>query len=187
MMNDAKPPTVEYRPNRVLGLAFVALFLLTAAALIWVGAALGPEDVQAMDGFNRILFTAVPIRPFAWTGAIVFVLLGITIARRALRRQPTLSISSEGAILFPGRLLRWHDIASIQTKESEIVITISENALSHSSTFGSRPFRRLWARGGANDDCRVVLSSLALGASPTDVLAALEAARESYRVEPARV
>ena len=61
--------------------ALAGVWFVTAAILVWVGAVLTPDAAADMDGAQRILFTAIPIRPFAWVMAAVTVFLAIRTAR----------------------------------------------------------------------------------------------------------
>lgn len=60
----------------------VALFI-GAAALVWAGRVLDRSDVAGMDGGPLLLFSIIPIRPFAWGMALVLAGLGGLIMARA--------------------------------------------------------------------------------------------------------
>ena len=64
-------------------MALGVVLLLGAVALVWVGGALDRSDVAGMEGGELLLFSLVPIRPFAWVMAAVFAALGAWIMVRA--------------------------------------------------------------------------------------------------------
>jgi len=59
-----------------------SIFLVTAAVLAFIGYALDQEDAANMEGLQRILFTVVSIRWFAWIFAVVFASLGILVLKK---------------------------------------------------------------------------------------------------------
>jgi hypothetical protein len=180
-MQPSNTRVVEYRPNKTLGFAFAALFILTAAILLWVGSILGPDDVASVDGFNRILFTVVPISLFSWAGASVFTVLGLLIARQSLRTDPTLTISDDGATLANGTAIQWSDVISVEAKESELVLTIAEDVTGNGNEPRKTKARRTsWWRRGTSDH-RLVMSSLALGADPARVKTEIESRMDRFR------
>jgi hypothetical protein len=120
--------TIEYRPRVVVGLVFADLFMVTAVVLAWLGYILGPEDQGAMDGFARLLFSVVSIRLFAWTFSAVFVGLGVLIARRTFRQEPTLVISGTGLTLPEGRTVGWEDVRSVHVTDNDhLVIEVGDD------------------------------------------------------------
>ncbi len=74
------------RSSRIVLLALASVLLLAALALIWAGAVLEPSDREAMEGGQLLLFSLVPIRPFAWVMAAVFALLSVALGVRASRQ-----------------------------------------------------------------------------------------------------
>jgi hypothetical protein len=165
----------EYRPGKIAGLVFAAIFLATAAVLVWLGITLTPRDVKAMDGLNRIIFTVVPIWLFAWVFALVFALFAFGFLHRTLRSEPTLSVSAEGVKVYREKLIQWSAIKQIEASESELILTLAPDA---DACRDESQRRKKWVfrRSGKG---RVVLSSLALGALPGDVKSELEIRRMS--------
>lgn len=81
------------------------VWLVGAAILFWLGFVLDPSDVDAIDGVQRILFTLVPIKAFAWVMSIVFLGIGAATARGALRadsNRPDHSLESGRAEALDG-------------------------------------------------------------------------------------
>ena len=108
-MSDPK----EFRPDRrVSGLAAL-LFVGTGAVLIWLGFVLAPSDREAMDGFQRLLFTIVPIKPFSWAMGLVFMALGLRVAYRGLRGPPSLVVSDAGLTLGAKGEVPWLAVARV--------------------------------------------------------------------------
>lgn len=164
--------TIEYRPNKVLGVVLTTIHCVTAAVLVWVGFILGPDDVRAMDGTNRILFTVVPIWFFSWVAAVVFLLFAFMIGQRTFRNKPTLVISPDGMTIPLGKKVEWSELISAEAKDSELVLTLREQGnVSRSSS--SRALLPRWLFSGAGNG-QVVISSFALGADPVKVLEQLE-------------
>ena len=172
-MSDRKPDWIEYRPNKIVGSLSVATFVITAIVLAWLGTILGPRDVDAMDGLNRLLFTAIPIPLFAWGAAIGFLIAAVAIARRTFKAQPTLVVSQEDGIRCGDELWAWDDISSIEAIESELVITVQGKAAAPSENLVSRVATKL-QRGQGCGKTKKVFSSLALGAVPAEVLARIQ-------------
>lgn len=56
-------------------------WFIAAAVLLGVGWVLAPDAADSMEGAQRILFTAIPVRPFAWAMALVFSGLGVVTLR----------------------------------------------------------------------------------------------------------
>ena len=165
--------TIEYRPNRIVGCTFAAIFFLTAAILVWIGNVLGPDDVASMDGVNLILFTVVPISLFSWIAATVFALLGILILRRTLRTHPTLIILDEGLTLPTGEFIPWSSVISSEVKGNELIMALTEDMSMGRQESKVRALVPRWlrARNGRN---QLILSSLALGADPAAVEAEIK-------------
>lgn len=72
-MSDNTAPAQPSGGGKVL---LGGIFFVAALVLVWVGWALPADSASAMEGGQRLLFTVVPIRPFAWIMAVVFVWLG---------------------------------------------------------------------------------------------------------------
>ena len=157
--------SIEYRPSTALGLAMSAVLLVTAIVLVWLGTILGPDDREAMDGLVLLLFTAIPIRLFAWTMAVVFLVIGGATARAVLRRTPTLRISQDGLTLRSGPPIPWSRLRSANlTADGLLELGLGSDDIEASKRRG------LLARlvpGRAKN--RIVLSSLDLGADPAEV------------------
>lgn len=127
--------SIEYRPHVVVGIVFAGVFVLTAAVLIWIGSILGPEDVSAMDGFPRLLFTAIPIRPFSWVCAALFLFLGYLQAQRTFRAEPTLQISDSGLTFADGTSRPWLELDSVEAnKEGSLTLIFVDDRASDSMT-----------------------------------------------------
>lgn len=171
--------TIAYRPNTAVGLVFSGAFFVTSAILIWLGAILGPNNVAAMDGFNRILFTAIPIWLFSWATAVVFAFLGFLIARRTLRTEPTLAASGDGLRLPTGKMTEWSNIQSIDALENELVLIVEKQEIDDARTPRSWVLNRL--RQAGTNDRKLHISSFALGACPEKVREELEAVRQAAR------
>jgi hypothetical protein len=105
--------TIEYRPRVFLGLAFAAIFAVTAVILVWLGLILRPADRAAIDGATLLLLTVVPIRLFSWTFAAVFMFFGLRIARRTLNAEPTLVVSEASVTLPTGRVNRDEPLSAV--------------------------------------------------------------------------
>jgi hypothetical protein len=165
----------EYRPHPRVGIFLSSLFVLVAGVLVWLGTVLTGDAADAMDGFVRLLFTAMPVRPFAWTLAAVFLLLGIRVAAKIMSKRPTLTISDRGLGLPDGTMVLWPEIASAES--------VHANTLQ--VTFRPRPaqsrdpeFSIGW-RGRLTKkppEHRIVVSAFDLGADPSVVAAAIAAA-----------
>ena len=166
-MTDTTQDRVEYGPSRALGVSLTAVWLTTAGVLVWVGSVLGPESVDAMDGFTRILFTAVPIRVFAWTMAIVFAAIGLATARALGRPGPSLTLSADGVTLRSGAEIPWHRIDAVESEEFALRIRLTPEA---ATAGGGR-----WL--GRRDPNRIVLSAFQLGGDPRAVARELEGRR----------
>ncbi len=170
---DATPAEhIDFRPRKAVGVLFSFFCCVAAPALIWVGFALGPSDVESMDGFNRLLFSVVSIRLFAWAGAILFVGIAILIAASVFRKQPTLTLIPGVGIRAEGRLWRWNEIASIEATETEILISVSQDAPPPKPNG-----RGKWLNRGLKNSHKLVFSSLALGAGPSEILATIQESR----------
>ena len=117
---------VEYRPSKGFGTFAVAIWVVTAVILFALGFILDSSDRQAMDGFQLLFFTVVPIKPFAWIMSVVFLGIGVSTARRVFAGPPTLRLSSDGFETRKGRRVPWSDIASVEGIEDKILrITLS--------------------------------------------------------------
>jgi len=150
--------TKTYRPNRAYTVFLSLLLLTTAALLVWLGVILAPEDREAMDGIQRLVFTVVPIKPFAWLGGAVFALLGVRLAIRGGRSRPSLVVSADGFSIGGGELKPWSDMTAASTPRPEhllldVVRSPEESAASE----------------------RVLFSQFDLGEDPMAVLAEIKA------------
>jgi len=168
--------TIEYRPNVYLAFAFAAIFVVTAAILVWLGAILRPEDRAAMGGLTLILFTAIPISLFSWAAAAVFTVLGLRVVRRSLRAQATLIVSETNVTLSNGKVIPWSQVASAKAHDNALLLTVVADTQIHPKP--ARP-RRMWLRWlvRARNESQVVMSSFDLGADPAAVATELESRR----------
>jgi len=171
-MQGSAPATnaVEYRPSTGFGISAAAIFVVTAAALVWIGATLGPQDRAAMDGFTLLLFTVVPIRAFSWVCGAAFLALGYRSARRALDGEPALVVSDTGILLIGGRAIPWDRVRSAEVSPSGLLVLQFVPARGENG----RPAGRRWWLGplrGGKEENRVALSSLDLGTDPVAVAA----------------
>lgn len=163
----------EYRPNKSLGIVFAVIFVVTALVLVWVGVVLRPDDRAAMDGLTRILFTVIPIRLFSWTAAAVFAFLGVRIARRAIRAEPTLIIA-EADVTFPtGKVIPWSQVTSAEVDKNDLLVIVTALGRAEQTTPNARLSWLRWL-GRGQDPNQVVLSSFDLGADPGTVAALLQ-------------
>ena len=103
-----------YGPNRTFAMVAVSVFIGTAFALAWLGTALGPKDLGAMDGFQKLLFTVVPIRPFSWVFSAVFGFFGVRLGLRGWRARPSLIISTQGFSVGTGALQPWSQLSVVK-------------------------------------------------------------------------
>lgn len=155
-----------------------AIFFVTAAILIWVGFVVQPDDRAAMEGFTRLMFTVIPIPLFSWTAATVFTILGIRIARRTLRTQPTLIASQSGLTLPSGAIIPWLQVKSAEVAENSTIKIAIGDPDSDPVPPHVGPIWRRWFGGGTDEDL-VILSSFELGADPATVAEELERRRAS--------
>lgn len=70
-MPEPNEPPTEGLPRGVVA----GILVVTAVLLLWVGWVLPADAADAMDGFQRLVFTVIPVRPFAWVMAVVFLAL----------------------------------------------------------------------------------------------------------------
>lgn len=110
-----------YRPSRGFGTFLVAVWILAGAVLLILGFVLDPSSTGAMDGFERLVFTVIPIRPFAWIMSAVFLGLGALTARRAFTGRPTLRLSESGLEMRDGRRIEWRDVAAAEALSEQRV------------------------------------------------------------------
>lgn len=167
----------EYRPNATLGYVFAGVFTATAAILVWLGIVLSPDDRAAMDGWTLLLFTVVPIPLFSWTAAAVFLILGVRIARRSMRAQPTMLVSDAGVTLPTGTLVPWSRLASVKASETELRLTLLANSDAPPKT---PKLWLVWLRWLRRDEDKIILSSFELGADPAAVAEAIESRRAPH-------
>jgi hypothetical protein len=165
----------EYRPGRKTGFFLASLMLGTAGVLLWLGAILTRDAATAMDGFTRLLFTAVPIRLFAWTLAAVFLLFGVRIAQRSLSKRPTLTISDSGLGLPDGRVLPWQAVDSAEPTRANLKIRIAREPPGSPVMPLTTGWRSRFSRRSTQNT--IVLSAFDLGADPSVVVAAIASAR----------
>lgn len=159
----------EYRPRKAMGLLVVAIWVLTASVLAWLGVILGPEDREAMDGLSRLLFTVVPIRFFSWAMAAVFLWMGVRTGRHVFGREPSLAISADGLRFRDGEWLAWAAVESVESQEEGMLrIELLSPGEPASKTEGIGFLGRL--RSGKERGSKV-LSSFELGAPPVEVVA----------------
>jgi hypothetical protein len=149
--------------------------LVTAGVLLWLGTVLTRDAATAMDGFTRLLFTAVPVQLFAWTLAAVFVLLGVRIAQRSLSKRPTLTISDSGLGLPDGRVLPWQAIDSAEPTQANLQIRIAREPSRSPETPLAKGWRSRFSRRSTQNT--IVMSAFDLGAHPSVVAAAIASAR----------
>ena len=145
---------------------------MAGAALAWAGAVLGPGDREAMDGLALLIFTFVPVRPFAWTFALIFGGMGLNVVRRIVTGRPTLLLTKETLTLPSGVAVSWSDVraASVTKKDILVVELVSDSGVLKQ---GYKPgWRR---RIGRNSEVgKITISAFELGSNPTDVLQELE-------------
>ncbi|MEM7414144.1 MAG: hypothetical protein AAF389_01535 [Gemmatimonadota bacterium] len=115
-MNDS-----VYRPSRAFGWFAVIVWLVAAAVLFGLGFILEPSDREAMDGFQRLFFTIVPIKPFAWVMSIVFVALGVSTGRRAFSGRPTLRLTEDALHTRDGDHFAWEDVAEVEIVKGPVL------------------------------------------------------------------
>jgi hypothetical protein len=165
----------EYRPNPRVGIVLSGLFAIVAGILIWLGVVLTGDAADAMDGFTRLLFTAVPVRLFAWTLAAVFLFLGIRIATKTMSKRPTLTISDLGLGLPDGTMLLWPEIESAEAVHaSTLKVTFRPRPAQSRDPAPSIGWRGWLTR--KPPEHRIVVSAFDLGADPSMVAAAIAAA-----------
>ena len=165
--------TIEYRPNTSLAFAFAAIFVVTAVILAWLGMILSPDDRAATDGLTRILFTVIPIPFFGWAAAAVFTVLGLLVARRSFRTDPTLIVTETSVTLPTGKVIPWSQVASAKAHENALRLILVADPQAHRKP--PRPRSRwLGWLGRGRDENHLVMSSFDLGADPAAVAAELE-------------
>ncbi len=168
--------TIEYRPKTSLAFACAAIFVVTAAILVWLGIILSPDDRAAADGLTRILFTAIPIPLFAWAAAAVFTVLGLLVARRSFRADPTLIVTETSVTLPNGKVIPWSQVASAKAHENALLLILVADPQAHRKPPRPRPRWLRWL-GCGRDENHLVMSSFDLGADPAAVAAELESRR----------
>lgn len=167
--------TIQYRPTVLAGLVLTGIFAATAIILAWLGMILDPSDVDAMDGFTRVLFTAVPIRLFSWAGAAICLLFAGAIARRTFRSAPTLVLSESGLVIHERPRVPWSDIrAADVTRGGVLRIVVDRRGATERLDAAPALSRQRRSR---TDQRSVTLSSFDLGADPSLVAAEIEVRR----------
>lgn len=121
-MNEVDP--LDFRPKRWVAVSLGGVFGAAACLLVYVGWVLGPNDVEAMDGLRRLLFTVVSIQWFAWAFAAVFALLGARVASVGFRVHPTLRIHPHGLSIGGGVPVPWTDLGEVRTRPKPEVLEI---------------------------------------------------------------
>ena len=174
VIQDSTIARAEYRPSPKTGFFFACVFVAAAGALLWLGAILTRDSAAAMDGVTRLLFTAVPIRLFAWTLAAVFLLFGIRIVQKSMSKRPTLTISDSGLGLPDGRVLPWQSVASAQSTQGNLEIRIARGPAGSEGVSGNVTRRGRFSRKPSQDTIRV--SAFDLGADPSAVAATIASA-----------
>ena len=157
-----------------------SVWIVAALTLAWVGAVLGPESRSGMDGFALLFFTVVPIRPFSWIMAVVFVVLGVSVGRRAFRGAPSLVISPDGLTLPRGDVVSWSAVRSaILDAHGNLVIEFAASDGVRSEKRWIGRIRQPRQRGEREP---VTLSSFDLGTDPAAI--AEELSRRLSEVRP---
>lgn len=120
-----------YRPSRAFGLFLVAVHVATSALLFFLGFVLDASSTEAMDGFERLLFTVIPIRPFAWVMAVVFLGLGLATVRRVFFGRPTLLLAEDGLETRDGHRITWKEVGRVDVlddKALRLLVTRPDHA-----------------------------------------------------------
>ncbi len=159
---------LTYRPRRMAAAILAGAFIVGAAALAVVGMVLVPNDLKALEGFQRLLFTVVPVRPFAWACAVVFLILAARIWLRSLSTEPTLVVSDTGLILRDGQRISWADIDAVEVTAQDIlrITRASAPGTTSQSTNPPRRWNPFQRKRGAVEVC---LSAFELGTAPGQV------------------
>lgn len=170
-MNQPVEP-LSWSPSRGIALLNIVLLLGTAALLLWIGSVLGSDAVDAMDGFERVLFTLVPIRPFTWVMSVIMTALGLKVAHYAFAGEPSLRLDAGGLRFRDGTTVGWDDVEVLDPEHSA---TLRLTASAFMSTGSGRASRK--AR--TTPDGRPVreLSSFDLGEDPRVVAREIERRR----------
>ncbi len=145
-----------------------AVWIIAAVSLAWAGAVLGPESRSGMDGFVLLLFTVVPIRPFSWVMAVVFVGQAIKVGSRAFRGTPSLVISSDGLTLPRGDVAPWPAVRSAALDaQGNLVISLRTRDNARDNERWLERVRLLRRKG---EEESVTLSASDLGTDPAGVV-----------------
>lgn len=122
-MTDGAPPLI-YRPRAGVAAFLGGVFLVTAAILLFLGWILGPDDVSAMDGVQRLLFNLVSIRWFSWIGALAFGLLGARIVSVMFRTEAALEIRDAGLTIRGEGPIPWLAVGEVRVRRKPEVLEV---------------------------------------------------------------
>jgi len=114
-------PTEEpltWSPSRGMGLLSLIVMVGTAILLLWIGTVLDSDAVDAMDGFEKLLFSIVPIGPFTWVMSVVLTALGLESAHSAFRGGTTLRLDAEGLHFRDGLKVSWDDVEVVDPERA---------------------------------------------------------------------
>lgn len=115
-----------YAPSRGFGAFVVAIWLVTGLILFWLGFILEPADRDAMDGLQRLFFTIVPIKPFAWAMSIAFLGFAGATAKRVMSDTPALLLTDSFLETRKGERFTWSEVEEVESlKDQALRITVN--------------------------------------------------------------
>jgi hypothetical protein len=120
----ARAEQLEFRPRTGLSIFLIGICLVVSVLLFWVGGLLGHESVKDMDPLYALFFSVIPIKPFAWTGAAIWLGIGGIVARNLLSGRPSLVLSEHG-IEHSGVVVPWTEVTGVRMlKDTHLAIDV---------------------------------------------------------------